>query len=245
MDRPARPVRHLIRLGDACELSHAVKPGSIDCVLTDPPFGTDNESHMSRTVVGKKHARKIANDSTPELAMEIFDTVMEALLSRTAQDCDMYVFTSYQVLHHWLPMVHSPLSATYKAGFRHKALLVWEKVGPGMGDRESWGMGHEFVIFMKKGRKPRFAPRRSGVISCPQIPAEKLIHPHEKPEALLEQYIKFSTEPEDVVVDPFGGSGAVVRAARNLGRSALAFEIDQNNYNLAVQKLQDTESVFA
>lgn len=241
----SRKLAHVIRLGDAIELSQAIKPGSVDCIVTDPPYGSDNESHSSTTVSGKQHARKIANDATPEQAIKTFESVMASLLPKTAPDCDMYFFTSYQVLRYWLALVEDAGSATRQAGFRYKGILVWEKVGPGMGDRDSWGMSHEYVIFLKKGRKERFSPRRSGVISCPQIPAGQLIHPHEKPEGLLEMFIRHSTESGDVVVDPFGGSGATVRAARNCGRSGLAFEIDEYNYRQAVLKLETTEGVFA
>lgn len=212
--------------------------GQVDCIITDPPFGVDNKSNMAVTPDGKMHARKIANDETPEKAIQVFKEVMDVLCPKTAPDCDMYLFTAHQVLKEWLE-VGEWLEDTH--GFKKNALLVWEKDGPGMGDLEGWGMGHEIILFLKKGRKPRFAPRRSGVIHIPQLRPGTLIHPHEKPTALLEMFIKFSTRRRDFIVDPFGGSGSLPRAARRTGRSALAVEYDEVNYQKAKAKLDAEE----
>src|SRR5690348_4280778 len=75
---------------------------AIKCVITDPPFGVNNMSRQAVTHEGKQAARKIANDETPEIAMNTFVTVFNQLIPHTADDCDFYVFTSYQVLQEWI-----------------------------------------------------------------------------------------------------------------------------------------------
>lgn len=230
-------------LGDSRELCEKFKPGRVNCVITDPPFGVDNQSNMAVTEAGKKHATKIKNDESPEVALKLFNEVMDALLPRTADDCDLYVFTAYQVLKEWLAALDE-LGARH--GFVRKAVLVWEKDGPGMGDLDSWGQGHEFIIFLKKGRVPIYSKRRNGVIHHPQLRPNKLIHPHEKPEGLLEVLIKHSTQPGELIVDPFGGSGSLVRAARNCGRNAVAIELDEERFEKSKRKLEEQEeSLFA
>lgn len=193
---------------------------------------------MATTAEGKEYARKIANDESPEVAMRVFSEVMDVLLPKTAADSDLYIFTAYQVLKEWLHFVDG-LGARH--GFVRKAVLVWEKDGPGMGDLESWGQGHEFVLFLKKGRRPSSDTRRSGVIHVPQLRPTELIHPHEKPLPLLELFIRHSTNPGDFIVDPFGGSGSLVRAAQRTNRSAVAIEYDEKNFTLAKRKLDEGE----
>ena len=234
---------HQIWQGDSIELCQKFKPKSVDCIITDPPFGVDNLSNMAVTEGGKKYATKILNDSDPEVAIEVFKKVMASLLPKTKDDCDLYVFTAYQVLKEWLVMLDE-LGAEY--GFVRKAILVWEKDGPGMGDLESWGQGHEFIIFLKKGRAPRNAKRRNGVLHVPQLRPNQLIHPHEKPPALLELLVQHSTKEGAFLVDPFGGSGSLVRAARSCGRNAVAIELDQERYERAAQKLEEeANDIFA
>lgn len=211
----------------------------MDCIITDPPFGVDNQSNMAVTDHGKMHARKIANDETPEIAIKTFKDVMNVLLPKTAENCDAYIFTSYQVLKEWLVMLDDFMGAHT---FRRKAVLVWEKDGPGMGDLECpWGMGMEFILFYRKGNREKSVKRRNAVLHYPQVRPDKLIHPHEKPLPLLEDLIKASTDPNDFIVDPFGGSASLARAARKVSRSAVCIEYDPMNFELATKAFEQGE----
>lgn len=209
----------------------------VNCIITDPPFGVDNQSNMAKTEAGKVNARKIANDESPEIAINVFNEVMDVLLPKTADNADLYIFTAHQVLKEWLEVADS----LGRHGFKRSAILVWAKDGPGMGDLESWGMGHEFILFLKKGRRASTDTRRSGVISTPQVRPQDLIHPHEKPLPLLELLMKHSTSRDDLVVDPFAGSGSTLRAAKRLERNALGVEYDQMNFDRAYKALHETQ----
>jgi adenine-specific DNA-methyltransferase len=223
--------------GDSRELCDKFKPGRVNCVITDPPFGIDNQSNMAKTAHGATMARKIAGDRSPEEAIALFNEVMDVLLPKTSADCDMYIFTAEPVMELWL--AESRL-LEMKFGFKRKATLVWAKDGPGMGDLDSWGQGHEFILYLKKGRRPSSDTRRSGVLHVPQIRPGDLVHPHEKPEQLLEYFIRHSTDEGDFIVDPFGGSGSLARAARSLDRSAVSIEYDQFNFERAMEKFDAT-----
>ena len=63
------------------------------------------------------------------------------------------------------------------------------------------------------------------------------IHPAQKPVAVLKKLIEIFTDPGDVVIDPCCGSGATLRAAYELGRSAYGFEIDRNFYGKAKNEM--------
>lgn len=63
------------------------------------------------------------------------------------------------------------------------------------------------------------------------------IHPAQKSVKVLKRLIETFTDPGDVVIDPCCGSGATLRAAAELGRSAYGFEIDRNFYNRAKNEM--------
>jgi len=214
---------------------------AIQSVITDPPFGVNNQSNSAVNPESRKLARKIANDETPEIAMATFTKVMEATIPGMKDESDIYVFTSHQVLEEWLGFTRKLFQPH---GFERKAILTWEKDGPGQGDLNTWGMGCEYILYYKRGGRPGSDKRRNCVLHTPQLRPDKLIHPHEKPEPLLEILLKHSTAEGDFVFDPFGGSGSLVRAARNINRSAVACEFDLFNYEQAKKKLEEEVGMF-
>lgn len=237
-----KPLFHKFWQGDSIELCQKFKPGSVDCIITDPPFGVDNQSNMATSVAGKANATKILNDATPEIAIAVFNKVMNVLLPKTADNADLYVFTSGQVLKEWLQVADD----LGRHGFRRVGPpLIWEKEGPGMGNLDSWGIGYEFIIFLKRGNRPRSTERRNGVLRYPQIRPGDLIHPHEKPLGILGELIRHSTDPRDFIVDPFGGSASTVLAARAEGRSAVGIELDPARHEIANRRLLSaSEAMF-
>jgi hypothetical protein len=195
---------------------------------------------MAVTQHGKDYARKIANDENPEVAIATFKAVWASLFPAMAAVSDVYVFTAHQVIKEWLVMCDDLFTPQ---GYTRASIITWEKDGPGMGDTENpFGMGCEFVLFYRRGRQNKRIQRRNAVIHIPQLRPEELIHPHEKPEALLELFIKASTDPGQFIVDPFGGSGSLARAARNVDRSAVCIEYNQKNFDLATRKYNEVGS---
>lgn len=213
----------------------------IQCVITDPPFGVDNQSNSAVTPDGKMQARKIANDETPEIAMANFERVMSALIPGMKDNSDIYVFTSYQVVEEWLEFTRV-LFAPF--GFKRKAIGFWVKDGPGMGDLESWGNGYEYILYYKRGNRPRSTPRCNLIFNESQVRPNKLIHPHEKPTGLLRKMIEASTDKGDLLVDPFGGSGSLARACRECDRSGISMEMDEYNAGVAKKSLEMAEAAL-
>ncbi len=68
---------------------------------------------------------------------------------------------------------------------------------------------------------------------------ENTPHPYQKPEKLVERILQASTNPGDLVIDPFLGSGTTAVVARRLGRRYLGFEIDPAHVRLALKRLEE------
>jgi hypothetical protein len=63
------------------------------------------------------------------------------------------------------------------------------------------------------------------------------LHPNEKPLSVLRRIIQATTDSEDIVYDPFAGSGTTLRAAKDLGRGAVGIEIEERFCEIAAQRL--------
>ncbi len=73
--------------------------------------------------------------------------------------------------------------------------------------------------------------------------AEKRYHPTQKPIKLIKRLVYASSNKGDIVLDPFAGSGSTPIAAAKLGRNYLGFELDENYYDIALRRIDESRSV--
>lgn len=63
------------------------------------------------------------------------------------------------------------------------------------------------------------------------------LHPNEKPVSLLAKLVDLCSEPGQLVLDPFMGSGTTLRAAKDLGRRAIGIEVEERYCEIAAKRL--------
>ncbi len=217
--------------GDSRAL-HAIIDGPIHCICTDPPYGMNFKSGSAQSARSKAFVSRIENDDDPDLAAIVFLDAVGPLVEKTADECEMYVFTRWNLVGLWTDVINS------LEPFVVKNLLIWEKGNPGMGDvRANWSFSYECILYAKKGRRP-IPNRRSSIIHVERVNNKRHVHPTQKPVPLLEILLNMSTNPGDLVVDPFAGSGSTIQAARNLGRNAIGIEADEVHFNNAQNLLK-------
>jgi site-specific DNA-methyltransferase (adenine-specific) len=215
-----------LRQGDCLEVMKELPSGSIDLVVTDPPYGMNYQSN--RRVVKEQFA-KLKQDTS----LEWLDEAMTECYRLLKQDTACYVFCSW---HHI-----DTFKQVFEKYFKLKNVLVWNKNNHGSGDLTgAYAPKHEFILFGHKGRPLLQYKRVPDVIDCAKISSSKLVHPTEKPVELLELFIKNSSKEEQVVFDPFMGSGTTGLAASKLNRSFTGIELDANYFNLASQRIANS-----
>lgn len=82
--------------------------------------------------------------------------------------------------------------------------------------------------------------RKFYITSC-----KKGIHPSEKPIEIIKRFIRVSSKENDIILDPFMGSGTTPVACVETNRHYIGFEIDENYYNIACKRLDEVESKTA
>ena len=178
-----------------------------DVLVTDPPYGS---GAMAKGY--GRHGFTIQNDETTEAR----DTVLSAWGSKPAA-----VFGT--------PRLPEP-----PGGWKDR--LVWDKREPGL-NGGPWRYTHESIFVRGEGWK-RVSASSFSILSYPSGNGtwEKQQHAHAKPVPLMEKLITACPE-HWVIVDPFAGSGSTLRAAKNLGRKAIGFEIEEKYCEITVKRL--------
>lgn len=212
-----------IKNGDSLQILESLNDGSIDIVLTDPPYGI---SYISNRSIHEDSITKrgLLNDGK-EQAFELLDKTCEILSRKTAENAHLYFFCSWSVF--------SAFEAIISNYFNIKTPIVWDKGNKGSGDLENdWGNQTEIVIFCIKGKK-MVNNRRGNIISVSRLHTTKMVHPTQKPIELLLDILAVSYVKGDFVVDPFMGSGSTIKACNEIGAKCLGIELDSEMFNIA------------
>lgn len=216
-------VRVDLRLGDCLEILPTLPAGSVDAVITDPPYGMDWDTNSTR-----------------------FSGGQSPLIGRTDGDGrDDWG----DVVNDDKPFDPSPWLQFPKVilwGYNHFAdklptgtTLVWIKradhlFGSFLSDAElAWMKGGRGVYCFRKQFPP---PKRM------QEGNGKVLHPNQKPVALFSWCIKRAgLEPGQTILDPFMGSGSCGVAAMHAGLNYIGCEISPKYYAIAERRIKEAQ----
>jgi len=97
-----------------------------------------------------------------------------------------------------------------------------------------------FEVFVKGNVEYGYVRRRSQKVDVWRYnkPSKSVEHPTMKPIELVEEAVKNSSKQDDVVLDPFGGSGSTLIACENLGRKARMIELDPKYVDVIIDRWQ-------
>ena len=215
-------------LGDAMAIMTSLP--KVDLVVSDVPYAltTGGRSKSSKTMSGIFASHNYANDGQLIMATVPFPEMMVALHDVLVDDADCYVMSNDKNLH---PLI----DAAKNAGFGLHNVLVWDKVTP---TANRWYMKNlEFTAYLWKGRAKTINDPSSKQLLRGGVDKEAG-HPTEKPVALMEEYVRNSSAPGQVVLDPFMGSGTTGVACMRLGRKFIGIEIHEPFFDMAVARLR-------
>jgi DNA modification methylase len=228
-----------LRLGDARELIKEVKDGSVSLLLTDPPFGLKGlEDGLDSQ--GYKGQLKQTDNMTHSKAMNLLHEIGDDLVRVLKPGAHFYIFHSSIEMGMVLRVC---LNDEEDVEIQPNE-LIWDKgrtTNPFLGYR--YQSSYEMIMFGHRlPRKRRLANAQRDILTFSPVKAQDKLHPFEKPQELLRYLIRQSTDPGDLILDPFAGSGAILEAAKALGRRGVGFEIDKENYHTALSRLSDDRS---
>jgi site-specific DNA-methyltransferase (adenine-specific) len=211
-----------IHLGDSYELLHEIEEKTVDLIIMDPPYAVGMTSNGAK-----------GNLSDMNLVKPFYDGVFRRLSKLLKSDGGIYVNCDWRTY----PLYYEVMQRYFDV----RNCIVWdyEWIKAGVFYRFS----HEFVIFATSrdgSAKRDFSASERDVWRIKPInftDTKNKLHQSQKPEPLVEKMILDFSNENDLVLDPFAGSGTTCAVAKRLNRRYIGIEIDANNHEIATNRL--------
>lgn len=230
--------------GDFYEEVKKIADGSIDLILTDPPFNIANEREFNlegRNNRSQDFGEWDKHEAETEFRSLFFTWATE--WKRILRDQGSgYVFCSYR----YVSYLHDVL---VEAGLNVKGMITWYKTNPGPQiEHVAFRNSCEHILFFIKGKSGHTfnwqgENEMHDHISTPICTGKErlvdakgeVLHPTQKPISVLKHLMEISSNRGDTVFDGFSGAGSTGAAAKELKRKFIGIEKDPT-YFVAMQR---------
>lgn len=239
-------------LGDCRDVLPLISDESVDIVLTDPPYGHNNnngdlisnwEKALGRapSVVDASAARPIANDGMDDMKAVVDAALVHAarVLRRESCCCCCCGGGGPKPTFAWLA------DRMDSGGLSFFHAVVWDKGGLGLGWR--YRRNYEMVMIAhRKGGKLKWETSRKDAATSNVVRIGKIIpqiedHPTPKPVELFDHFLMLHGKPGDVVLDPFMGHAPVGVAAVKAGMRYIGIELDRGHFDKACVRIENAQ----
>lgn len=206
---PANSILH----GDCIETMHSLPENTVDFILTDPPYLVRYKDREGRSVQNDNQAHWLKPAFAECYRVLKPDSLMIAFYGWTQAD--------------------KFINAWRSVGFRIVGHLVFRKTYSSKARFLRYQ--HEQAYLLAKGEPKLPDHPIPDVIDMPY--SGNKLHPTQKPVPALKTLIEAFTQPNDLVFDPFCGSGSTLLAAKITKRRYLGIDLDAKYHEVAVRRL--------
>ncbi|MBL1100131.1 DNA-methyltransferase [Streptomyces coffeae] len=235
--------------GDALTLLHTLPTGSVDAVITDPPYNSGGMTATQRTndTTRGKYVSGDAKHALPDFDGDTRDQrgylawmslVLGQCYRLAREGGPLLIFADWRQV----PVTSDALQA---AGWTWRGIVPWHKpiARPAKG---GFRRACEYVLWATKGsvdanRNPVYLP---GLVTGSQPRGEKRQHITQKPDEVMAELIRICA-PEGTVLDPFTGSGSTGVAALASGRAFVGIELSDRYATVARHRLASIQTTAA
>ena len=242
-----------IYLGDALDiLASEVPDGSVQLIFADPPYN-----------IGKQLANFRDKWPTDSAYIDWCREWLALCIDKLDQTGSLYVMCSTQSAPHFDLFLRDRMHVLSRiiwhydsSGVQAKRYFgsTYEPIFHCVKNKHHYTFNsHDVVIKTNTGanrklidyRGPRPKPYNQdkvpgNVWSFPRVRyrmPEYENHPTQKPEALLERIVRASSNPGDMVLDPFAGTFTTAAVAQRLGRSSIGIELQEDFFKIGIRRL--------
>lgn len=208
----------------------------VDHIITDPPYNISQDNNFHTM---KNHRRGVDFGEWDRGSFDLYSWIPQYSKLLKANG-SMVIFCSYRFISYIIDVIESDMTNMVV-----KDVLVWQKSNPMPRNiNRRYVQDMEFAIWSVKKNskwvfnKPDNQPYLRACFKYPLVSGkEKTKHPTQKSLKLMEEIISIHTNENDVILDPFMGSGSTGVACLNTNRNFIGIELEKEYFEIASQRL--------
>jgi len=231
-------MHHKIILGDCLEELKKIPENSVDMVLTDPPFFVLSQNKQLENA-GWDNFESITH------FIEFTKKWLQECYRILKQDSQLYTFWSQMWIKEFWNL---------EQPFEIKRMLIWDNPCKTKGfTNKMYLWNYTPIFFLSKGKVRKFNASflEKENVDVFRFPApqtnfkkDRQLHFLQKPLRLIKILIKNSSDENDLILDPFLGSGTTSVGCEQLGRNSIGIEINKEYCQIAYERLkQEVEQI--
>lgn len=220
--------------GDCLQLMKDIPDGSVDLMLTDPPYNIAKKNNFHTM------GRAGIDFGEWDKGFDLYSYI-ELLPRVLNKNGSLVIFNDWKNLGEIARFAES-------LGFVIKDLIRWEKSNPMPRNKDRrYITDYECAVWLTMPKAKWTFNRQSDTYDRPLYKgsltprSEKTSHTTQKPEYLMDGLLKTHSNEGDVILDPFMGSGTTGVACQNLGRDFIGIELDEDYYKIAKKRINENQ----
>lgn len=216
--------------GDCLELMKNIPDGSVDLVLTDPPYKIETVGAGIYKQSDKQYVKELDG------IKDGFDEKVLDEICRVMKKINVYFFCSQKQI---IPLI----DYFVKKKNCNWNILSWHKSNPVPACGNKYLTDTEFILFFREKGVKIYGEYKTKftyyVTPLNQKDKKQYRHPTIKPINILQNLIVNSTTENGVVLDCFMGSGSTGVACVNTNRNFIGIELDDGYFNIAKKRIEE------
>jgi DNA modification methylase len=212
----------------------------VDHIITDPPYNISQNNNF-HTMKNPRSGIDFGNWDRGSFDLYSWIPLYAKLLK---ENSSMIIFCSYRFISYIIDVIESDSTDMVV-----KDILVWQKSNPMPRNvNRRYVQDMEFAIWCVKKKskwvfnKPTNKPYLRSLFNYPLVSGkEKTEHPTQKSLRLMEEIISIHTNENELILNPFMGSGSTGVACLNTNRNFIGIELDKKYFEIAKERLKSIE----
>lgn len=221
---------------DCLEGLKALKSGSVDLIVTDPPYlikdtHAGGNTRLARTI-------QPVNDALRDNGLNVgLEPAILPEMVRVLKTINIYIWCNKAQIPEYLNFFVGELKCSFD-------ILVWIKTNSPPTYNNKYLSDKEYCLYFRKGGycQPTSYEMAKTAYFQPTNVKDKKEYPHPtiKPLNIMKTIIENSSKPGEIVLDPYLGSGTTAVACMELGRKYIGYEINEKYFDTAQRRIKDT-----